>query len=160
MKSNGIIILVSGRGSYGANSGIYATEFVKSIVKQKSGDKNSIGGYSMSGPAAGEAANEGDYDRLIIFDSYFRYVNNYNNLKKKEVVIYSPVGDAMLQKTLELLADLKNSNYENITIVSNNTNIVNKYSSNFLIINPGNPMGSGHGYVNITNAKVFSYACS
>ena len=139
---------------------MYATDFVKSIVGQKNGVKNAVGGYSMSGPAAAQAANNGSYDRLIIFDSYFDNVASNNNLKNKEIIIYSPVGDDMLKHTLPTLNQMTNSNYRDVIIISNNSQITNKYSAYYPVINPGTKMGSGHGYVNITNANVFAYACS
>ena len=160
MKSSGIIILISARSSYGSSDGMYATDFVKSIVGQKNGVKNAVGGYSMSGPAAAQAANNGSYDRLIIFDSYFDNVASNNNLKNKEIIIYSPVGDDMLKHTLPTLNQMTNSNYRDVIIISNNSQITNKYSAYYPVINPGTKMGSGHGYVNITNANVFAYACS
>ena len=158
LKSSGIILLISARSSYGEKDGIYATDFIKSIVSQKDGVKNAVGGYSMSGEAAGDAANNGSYDRLIIFDSNFEVSKN-TNLRNKEIVIYSPVNDAMLKHTLTTLNNMMNYIYSDVTIVSNNSQIINKYSSKFLVINPGNLMGEGHGYVNISNGNVFSYAC-
>ena len=160
IKSSGIIILVSGRGGYDASDGLYSTEFFKSIINQKNGVKNAVGGYSMSGPAAADAANQGSYDRLIIFDSYFTNASRKNNLKNKEIIIYSPSGDDLAKKTQETLNNMMSSNYNDVTIVSNNQYYANNYSSRFLVINPGSKMGRGHTYVNITNANVFAYACS
>ena len=159
--SSGIIILVSAKSNYYAEDGILATEFVKSIVNQKSGVKNTVGGYSMSGPQAGKAANSGMYNRLIIFNSYI-YTTDANNLKNLEIVFYSPVGDSMLKSTIPALDRMADGSYNNVTVISNNKEIYgnSRYSSNFLVINPGDQMGSGHGYVNISKAKVFSYACS
>ena len=160
LSSSGIIILVSGKSNYNENDGILSTDFVRSIVNQKSGCRNAIGGYSLSGPAAANAANNGIYDRLIIFDTYFNDVANKNNLKNKEIIVYSPVGDSMVESTISTLNNMAKNNYTNVTLVTNNQNLINSFSSSFLVVNPGNPMGRGHESKNITNAKVFSYACS
>ena len=159
MQSSGIIILVSAREKYNASDGINSTEFVRNIVNQKDGVRNAVGGYSMSGGAAGKAATDGIYDRLIIFDSYFDNVKNNEKLRKMEIVFYSPVGDSMINSTLGTLNTISSSNYTNVTLVTNNSNL-NHYSSSLLVVNPGNQMGNGHGNKNITKAKVFSYACS
>lgn len=160
MKTSGIIILVSAESNYHAIEGMNATNFVKSIVNQKSGVRNAVGGYSMSGGAAGKAANDGPYDRLIIFDSYIDNVSSNNNLKNKEVVFFSPAGDSMVSSTIPALNKMVSSNYTDVTIVTNNNTLINSFSSSFLIINPGSQMGTGHGHKNISKAKVFSYACS
>lgn len=158
MRSSGIIIMVSTPTglSYNSEDAIHSTEFIKSIVNQKNGVHNAIGGYSGSGEAAGKAANNGKYDRLIICHSYFKsaYTTNVKNL---EVTVYSPRGDFMVNQTTTALNNMKTYGYTNVTLVTNN-NSLNRYSSSFLVINPGNKMGSGHGYVNITSANVFSYA--
>jgi hypothetical protein len=160
LSSSGIIILVSGKYSYDADDGILSTDFVRSIVNQKTGRRNAIGGYSLSGPAAADAAYKGIYDRLIIFDTYFNDVASKYNLKNKEIIVYSPVEDTMLRHTIISLDAMASSGYTNVTIVTNNSDLINRYSSSFLIFNPGSQMGSGHASKNITNAKVFSYACS
>ena len=160
MKSSGIIILVSGKNDYKAIEGINATEFVKSIVKQKSGVKNAVGGYSMSGPEAGKAANDSIYSRLIIFNSYVDSAANYGNVKGKEVVVYSPVGDSLTNNTSSTLNRMIGSGYSDVTLVTNNNELINRFKSSILVINPGNKMGRGHGHANITSAKVFAYACS
>ena len=160
LSSSGIIILVSAKSDYSAQDGILSTAFVKSIVNQKTDVTNTVGGYSMSGAAAGLAADNDLYKRLIIFDSYIN-VNNSTSLKNKEIVFFSPVGDSMISSTMSTLNRILGSNYQNVTIVSNNSNIISNsnYKSKFLIINPGNKLGSGHGYVNISNARVFAFAC-
>ena len=159
MKSSGIIILIAARSDYSASDGIYATSFVKSIVNQKSGVKNTVGGYSMSGPAAGAAASDDMYSRLIIFDSHFSNVTSNNRIKNKEIIIYSPVGDDMLRYTLSTLNEMITTNYSNVTIVSNNKQIIDKYSKYYLVVNPESKLGSGHYASNITNANVYAYAC-
>ncbi len=112
----------------------------------------------MSGPAAGSAAVNSMYSRLIIFDSYYKNTSS-SSLKNKEITIYSPVGDSMFKRTLPNLNEMVGENYNNVTIVSNNKDVTDKFGNYYLIVNPGSKLGSGHVAVNITNAKVFSYAC-
>ncbi len=157
LKSNGIIILLSTSNDHNAKDGMYATDFVRSIVNQKKGIINTVAGYSMGGRAAGQAANDGIYDRLIIFNSYFFNVNNYNNLKNKEITFYSPSGDSLADKTKTCLDQIIKANYSDVTIVTNNKELISKYKSDILVVNPGEPMGYGHKYFNISPAKIFSY---
>lgn len=166
MKTSGIIILIASKtgSGYDRNEFILATDFVKSIVKQKAGVKNAVGGYSGSGREAGYAGNIGSYDRVVIFNSYIKAAYT-TNLKNKEIIVYSPRNDKLADLTKEALNNMVNNGYSNVTVISNNTSIINgssgnkPYKSYFLMINPGNQMGSGHGYVNIPPTKVFSYAC-
>ncbi len=157
IKSTGIVILISTSNDHNAKDGMYATNFVRSIVNQKSGVINTVAGYSMGGRAAGQAANDGIYDRLVIFNSYFLYVDSYNNLKNKEITFYSPSGDSLADKTKTCLDQIIKSNYTNVTIVTNNKELISKYKSSILVVNPGQQMGYGHKYFNIGPAKIVAY---
>ncbi len=169
IKSSGIIILV---GSYANNyqykDAINATNFVKAIIKQKSGKKNSIGGYSGGGPAASEAMVNGKYDRLILVNSNFpTYLSNLvvetaKKLKDKKIYIYSPKNDHMREKTQSTLDALVNAKAgKNVTLISNNNELINRYKKNFTIINPGDEQGSGHDPKTFTNkGNIFAFACS
>ena len=162
MKTSGIIILIASKDGTGYNQKeiILATEFVKSIVGQKSGVKNAVGAYSGSGEAVGYAGHNGGYDRVVIFNSYMK--TSYNlNLKNKEIIIYSPNNDKLQDVTKSTISSMIRNGFTNVTIISNNSTIYNNsnYTSNYLVINPGSQMGSGHGYVNIPPTNVFSYAC-
>ena len=162
MKTSGIIILIAssdGKG-YSKYGIMLATEFVKSIVNQKSGVKNAVGAYSGSGEAVGWAGHEGNYDRVVIFNSYLKKFTD-TPLKDKEIIVYSPNGDKLQDATKSTISSMIRNGFSNITIISNNGTIVNNdsYQKNALIINPGSSMGSGHGYVNIPPTNVFSYAC-
>ena len=159
IKSSGIIILVSAYSSYHQQDGINGTEFVKAIVKQKSGKKNTVAGYSMGGPASGEAMLYGNYDRLIVVCSYV-YTNTIKQLKDKEIYFFSPVGDTMLSTTKETLNTIKSQgDFKDVSIITNNTDLINTYSNSMLIINPGGNLGTGHTWYNITDANLFAFAC-
>ncbi len=162
MKTSGIIILIASKDGKGYNQNeiMLATEFVKSLVNQKSGVKNAVGAYSGSGEAVGYAGHNGGYDRVVIFNSYFKPYYNLN-LKNKEIIVYSPNNDKLQGATKDTIGSMIRNGYTNVTIISNNSTIINNtnYSSNYLIINPGSQMGAGHGYVNIPPTNVFSYAC-
>ena len=169
IKSGGIVILVgSYANDYQYKDAINATNFVKAIVKQKSGKKNSIGGYSGGGPAASEAMVNGKYDRLILVNSNFpTYKSNLvsdtaKKLKDKKIYIYSPKNDHMREKTQLTLDALVNAKAgKNVTLISNNNELINRYKKNFTIINPGDEQGSGHDSKTFTNkGNIFAFACS
>lgn len=161
IKSSGIIILLAFNENieFNSNTVVKCTNFVNAILKQSSDARNAIGCYSASGPQAGEAAEKGNYTKFLVFDSQFYYIDSKVSLKEKELVFYSPVGDALTNNTISTLNQIAKSNYKNVTVVSNNNDIINRFSNKFLVINPGTAMGTGHSSVNITNSKFFSYAC-
>ncbi len=160
IKSSGIIILVSTTGSYHYQDAINATNFVKAITKQRSGKKNSVAGYSLGGPAAGGAMVNGNYNRLFIIHARVE-LSHTSRLKNKTIYVYSPKGDSQEERTRETLTALKNDGAgKNVTLVSNNTSLINTFGSYFTIVNPGSAQGSGHGYVNFVNGNLFAFACS
>lgn len=162
IKSSGIIILVASKNgsSYYRDEIILATEFVKLIVKQKSGVKNAIGAYSGSGGEVGYAAEKSEYDRIVMFSSFF-WPKSTPSLKNKEIIVYSPEKDKLESLTTQTLNKMIETGFTNVTVISNNSNIINEnnYKANFLIINPASQMGTGHGYANIPPSNAFSYAC-
>ena len=163
IEGAGIVILISSTGQYYPDYGVYATQFIKKIVGQKSGVKNAVGGFSMGGPASGNAARLGGYDRLVICNTFFaaETQDNIKALKNKEIIVFNPRNDNTTgSQTITTLNKLANNKYTNVTVISNYkyTITTSKYINNFLIINPGNEMGSGHLYANFTKAKLFAYA--
>ena len=48
--------------------------------------------------------------------------------------------------------------FKNVTVVTNNSELINNYSGSMLIVNPGSAQGSGHGWTNIVNANLFAFA--
>ena len=160
IKSSGIIILVSTSGSYHYQDAINATNFVKTITKQKTGKRNSIGGYSLGGPAAGGAMVYGNYDRLFILHSKVELTHT-SKLKDKKIYVYSPNGDKLADSTRTTLTALKNDGArKNVTLVTNSSSMIKTFGDYFTIVNPGSAQGSGHGYANFINGNVFAFACS
>lgn len=161
IKSSGIVILVSSPGSYHYQDAINSTNFVKAITKQKSGKKNSVGGYSLGGPAAGSAMINGNYDRLFIVHSKVE-LSHTKLLKDKKVYVYAPKGDVKMGgSTRTTLTSFKNDGArKNLTVITNDSSIIKTFSDYFTIVNPGSEQGSGHGYVNFTNGNLFAFACS
>ena len=160
IKSSGIIILVSTSGSYHYQDAINATNFVKTITKQKNGKKNSVGGYSLGGPAAGGAMVYGNYDRLFILHSKVELTHT-SKLKDKKIYVYSPNGDKLADSTRTTLTALKNDGArKNVTLVTNSSSMIKTFGDYFTIVNPGSAQGSGHGYANFINGNVFAFACS
>jgi hypothetical protein len=159
LKSSGIVALVSAKENYNVKDAIGTTTFIRSITGQKSDRKNTVGVYSMSGQAAGEAALSGMYSKIFIVNSYSGKIEEYKNI---DVVVFSPVGDSMLKNTRTTLTHLVRSNYTRVTVITNNKELYGNefYNTKFLMVNPGYQMGSGHGYVNISKANVFSLANS
>ena len=159
IRSGGIIILVSGRSSYYHQDAINATEFVKAIVKQKEGMRNSVAGYSLGGPAAAKAAYTNNYDSLFVVNTYID-ASDTEYLRDKEIYIYSPNGDSMYKNTkMTLLRIHRDGNYKNVTVITNNSEIINNYQNSMLIVNPGSLQGYGHGWNNIVNSRMFAFAC-
>ncbi len=157
IKTSGIVILVSAKSSYNAQDAINATNFVKAIVKQTKGMKNSVAGYSMGGPAAGRAAHTNNYDKLVIVDSYIDS-SDIPQLKDKEIYFYSPNGDSMVSRTIPSLNKIVSTGgFKNVTVVTNNSKLINNYSSHMLIVNPGSDQGYGHGYTCIVKSNMFAY---
>ena len=161
IKSSGIVILVSSPGTYRYQDAINATNFVKAITKQKSGKKNSVGGYSLGGPAAGSAMIHGNYDRLFIVHSKVE-LSHTSQLKDKKIYVYAPKGDAKMGgSTRTTLTSFKNDGArKNLTLITNDSSNIRSFSDYFTIVNPGSAQGSGHGYVNFTNGNLFAFACS
>ena len=160
IKSSGIIILIP-EGTYNriySKNVVEATKFVRLIINQNSNARNNIGGYSNGGPPAGEAANIGDYQKLLLFNTSFYRVNDRNDLKNKEVFVYSANQDSWIG-TSSFINEMYTYGYKNVTIVSNNNDMVNRFKDKFLVINPGKTMQNGHTYNNITNSNYFSFGC-
>ena len=158
IKSGGIVIIVSARSSYDYRDAINSTEFIKGIVKQKSGKRNTVAGYSMGGPEAGKAILYGKYDAVFIVCSYIDK-SVLQQIKDKEIYFYSPVSDSMAKHTITSLNHIKSmGDFKNVTVVSNNSQIVNNYSNSVLIVNPGSAQGSGHGWINFVNGNLFAFA--
>ena len=163
IKSSGIVVLVTTvkkEDFFNVDGIIQGTNFLKAIVKQKPKTINSIGGYSKGVGASATAADKGDYQRLLVFNGQFDNVYGKTNLMNKDVYIYSVNNDDMKTQTISTLNYLKNSNYKNVTIISNNPEIYNSYYQKFLVVNPGSVMGSGHNSQNITNSNFFMFANS
>ena len=159
IRSGGIVILVSARSSYHYQDAINATEFVKAIVKQKSGVKNAVAGYSMGGPDSGKAMIRYNYDKLIICMSYVDS-SDLDGLKDKEIYIFSPRGDSMVSRTKPMLDSIRSKGgFKNVTLITNNGDLINNYSSSMLVVNPGDKMGTGHTWDNFTKANLFAFAC-
>ena len=159
IKSGGIIILVSSPGTYNYQDGLNATSFVKAITKQKAGKKNNVGGYSLGGPAAGKAMINGTYNNLFLLHTKIE-LKDAEKLKNKTIYVYSPKGDKLKGDTNTTLTSLKNKGArKNITLVTNDSLMIKTFGSYFIIVNPGNAQGAGHGYVNFVNGNLFAFAC-
>ena len=160
IKSSGIIILIPEHNDAKLTyqNIISATNFVKLIISQNSKARNIIGGYSNGGPIAGEAAAKSNYNKIMLINTSFYWVDTKTNLKNTEIVIYSARNDSW-QGTNSLVNDLYTNGFKNVTIVSNNIDMVNRYKSKYLVINPGNSMKNGHTSENLTLSHFFSYAC-
>ena len=160
INSAGIIILVAEGNNtkfdqYAAN---YATKFVQSIINQKPNAKRSIAGFSTGGTKVMGAANLYDYDKIIVFSSYYNWAGMANNIKNKEIIFYVPSKDHLYSQAKTTLNDMKSSGYTNVTIVTNSSDLANAFKNNFLVINPGISMLSGHLSENVIRAGLFSYA--
>ena len=160
IKNSGIVILIPESNSakiYPENV-VEATNFVKTIINQNSNARNSIGGYSNGGPTAGEAADKGHYDKIMLINTSFYWINSKNNIKNMEYVVYSARGDSW-KGTGSFINELYKYGIKNVTVVTNNSDFVNSFKDKYLVINPGNSMKNGHTSENLTLSHFFSYAC-
>ncbi len=164
IQSGGIIILmcdsnINSNIEYTGAVAINATKFVMAITDQKEGVKNSIGGYSTGGTKIMQAANNFEYDKYIIFNSYYNWPTSANGAMNKDVIFYSPKGDHLSPQRDSTLAMMTKVNYTNVTIITNDSDFINKYGKHYLVINAGSAMDNGHGSGNITKSGLFAYAC-
>ena len=159
IKSAGVSILVAeGNGTkFDQNVVIYTTQFTRYIMNQKKGTRNSIAGFSTGGTKVMFAADKYDYDRVIVFSSYFNWPYNTNNVKNKEVMFYVPSKDHLFTQAKSTLNDMKRAGYTNVTIVTNSNDLVNAFGNTFLVINPGSSMLTGHLSDNVLRAGLFAY---
>ena len=160
IKSSGIIILVPEHNSAKLTSQniVSATNFVKLIINQNSKARNIIGGYSNGGPLAGETANIANYDKIMLINTSFYWANTKTKLRNTEIVIYSARNDSW-HGTNGFIGELYDNNFTNVTVISNNESIIERYKSKYLVINPGNSMKNGHTSENLTLSHFFAYAC-
>ena len=160
IKSSGIIVLVPEHNSakLTAQNVAAATNFVKLIINQNSKARNIIGGYSNGGPIAGETANIANYDKIVLINTSFYWVNTKTNIRNTEIVIYSARNDSW-KGTNGFIGELYDNNFKNVTVISNNESIIERYKTKYLVINPGNSMKNGHTSENITLSHFFAYAC-
>ncbi len=159
-NNGGIVILVAEGNNTEFNQyvGVLSTKFVQACVKQKSGVRNSIIGFSTGGTKVMGAANLHNYDRVIVFSSYYNWAGTANNLKNKEIMFYIPNGDTLYKQAKETLRDMKKAGYTNVTIVTNSSELINLYKDTFLVINVGSLMTNAHVTKNVTDSNVISYA--
>ena len=160
IKGSGIVILVAegNNTSFDQYAGIYATKFVQSIINQKSTSHNAIAGFSTGGTKVMGAANLHNYDRVIVFSSYYNWASMAEKLKNKEVMFYVPSKDHLYQQAKTTLNDMRKSGYKNVTIVTNSTELANIFKNDFLVINPGQLMLTGHLSENVIRSGLFQYA--
>ena len=106
-----------------------------------------------------QSTNDFNYDKYIIFNSYYNWPTSAYGAMNKEVIFYSPYGDHLSSQREVTLSMMTKSNYTNVTIVTNDKNFIDKYSKYYLVVNPGSTMSNGHGFDNITKSGLFAYAC-
>ena len=159
IKSGGIVILIAeGNGfSFDGDSGAYATMFVKAIVKQKPGVKNSILGFSDGAHKVMHASRKMKYDRIVVFSGYTDGVDSLDNAKNSEVFFIIAPNDGNYSQAKTALRHMKTSGYTNVTIISNGTDMSKLYDDKFLVITPGTLMKNGHLTENIFRSGMIEY---
>lgn len=160
VKSGGILVLVAeGEGfAFDGDAGAYATMFAKAITKQKGNVKNSILGFSDGAHKVMHASNKVVYDKIIVFSGYTDGVESLTNAKNSEVMFIIAPNDGNYSQAQHALRSMKDSGYRNVTIISNGTDMINKFADKFLVIIPGNLMKNAHDTINILNSGIISYA--
>ncbi len=158
--SAGILVLVAegnnNRTAFDQKAGMLSTIFAQATVGHKSG-KNSIAGFSTGGTKVMGSANLYNYDRVIVFSSYYNWATSAERVKGIEVMFYMPNGDHLYNQAKATLNDMKKSGYRNVTVVTNSSELTNLFGNDFLVINPGSLMTSAHVTKNVTDSKMISY---
>ena len=159
IKSAGIVILIAeGDGtSFDGDSGAYATEFVKAIVRQKSGVKNSILGFSDGAHKVMHASNKSTYDRIVVFSGYTDGIGGLNNAKNSEVMFIIASRDGNYTQAQSALRHMLSSGFTNVTVISNGSDMSKLFSDKYLVINPGSLMKNGHLTENIFLSGIIEY---
>ena len=128
---------------------------MKAITKQKSGMKNSILGFSDGAHRVTDAAKLEKYDRMVIFSGYVNYVE-YPNAKDSEIIFMIASKDGNYRSIPSNLNNMRKYGYKNVTVVTNGTNL-SRYTSDYLIIDPGSLLRNGHLSINVLNSKIIEY---
>ena len=159
VKSAGILILVAeGKNmAFDGDAGAYATQFVQTIIKQKSGVKNSILGFSDGAHKVMQASNKVIYDRIVVFSGYTDGVQSLENAKNAEVMFIIAPNDGNYSQAKAALRNMKNSGYTNVTVITNGTDAVNLFSDKFFVITPGSLMKNAHDTINVLNSGIIGY---
>lgn len=159
LKSAGIVILIAeGDGtSFDGDSGAYATEFVKAIVRQKSGVKNSILGFSDGAHKVMHASNKSTYDRIVVFSGYTDGVEGLKNAKNSEVMFIIASRDGNYSQAQSALRHMMSSGYTNVTVISNGSDMSKYFSDKYLVINPGSLIKNGHLTENVFLSGIIEY---
>ena len=159
-KSAGMLVFVAegpnNKTAFDQNAGVLSTQFAQAVVGHKSG-KNSIMGFSTGGTKVMGSANLYNYDRVIVFSSYYNWPTTAERVKNIEVMFYMPNGDHLYKQARETLINMKKSGYKNVTVVTNSSELKNLLGNDFLVINPGSQMISGHVTQNVINSNIISY---
>ena len=162
IKSAGVVVLISEGSKYNTKFDQYAAnytiDFVKIIFNQKDTIRKSIGGFSTGGTKVFWTADKYNFDRVIIYSSYFNWPSSTKNLKNKEIIFYIPNKDTLYNQAKSTLSDLRKLGYTNVTIVSNSNDMSSAFSNEFLVINPGSLMINAHASENVIRSNMFSYA--
>lgn len=157
VKNSGILILIAEGASFDGESGAYSTMFVKAITKQKAGVKNSILGFSDGAHKVMHASSKMYYDRIIVFSGYTDGVDSLDNAKNSEVMFIIAPNDGNYSQAQNALRHMMNSGYNNVTIISNGSDMIKLFSHKFLVITPGNIMKNGHLTENILLSGMIEY---
>lgn len=160
IKSGGIVALIAegNNTSFDGDAGAYTTMFIKAITKQKSGVKNSILGFSDGAHKVMHASNKVIYDKIIVFSGYTDGVASLNNAKNSEVIFIIAKSDGNYKQAQTALLNMKNSGYNNVTVISNGDDMSKLFSEKFLVINPKTLMKNGHLTENVTLSGIIEYA--
>ncbi len=159
VKSAGIIVLLAegNNTNFDGASGAYTTKFVQAITKQKKGAKNSILGFSDGAHKVMHASKLATYDKIIVFSGYVDGAGSLENAKNSEVLFIIAPSDGNYSQAQSALWNMR-AGYKNVTIMSIGTDMATKFSSHFLVINPGSLMKNGHLSENVMLSGIIEYA--
>ena len=156
IKSAGIVGLLAEGNSFDGDSGAYSTKFIKAITKQKAGVQNSILGFSDGAHKVLHAANKENYKSIVIFSGYTDGASGIDNAKNKEIIFMIAGNDANYSQAKSAMNNMRNSGYQNVTMVTT-ANDLSNYENSVLIINANNLMKKGHYSENVFTSGIIEY---
>ena len=96
-------------------------------------------------------------EEIIVFSGYVDGAGGLENAKNSEVMFIIAPSDGNYSQAQTALWNMR-AGYKNVTIMSIGSDMATKFSSHFLVINPGSLMKNGHLSENVLLSGIIEYA--